>query len=66
MDSYQGMSQMTWGGHSPISSLYHPQQQQQSIQEYKSETNSIYGSPYTPIIHTPDITPVASPEPDGN
>ena len=55
---------MPWGGHSPISSMYHPQQQQ-SIQEYKSETNSIYGSPYTPIIHTPDITPVASPEPDG-
>lgn len=64
MDSYQGMSQIPWGGHSPISSLYH-QQQQQSIQEYKSENNSLYGSPYTPIIHTPDISPVASPEPDG-
>ncbi|XP_071636900.1 uncharacterized protein [Temnothorax longispinosus] len=66
MDSYhQGMSQIPWGGHSPISSLYH-QQQQQSIQEYKSENNSIYGSPYTPIIHSPDISPVASPEPDGD
>jgi len=64
MDSYQSMSQIPWGGHSPISSLYH-QQQQQSIQEYKSENNSLYGSPYTPIIHTPDISPVASPEPDG-
>lgn len=64
MDSYQGMSQIPWGGHSPISSLYH-QQQQQGIQEYKSENNSLYGSPYTPIIHTPDISPVASPEPDG-
>ncbi|XP_070155232.1 putative transcription factor SOX-15 [Polyergus mexicanus] len=65
MDSYQGISQIPWGGHSPISSLYH-QQQQQSIQEYKSENNSLYGSPYTPIIHTPDISPVASPEPDGD
>ncbi|XP_011164373.1 putative transcription factor SOX-15 isoform X1 [Solenopsis invicta] len=65
MDSYQGMSQIPWGGHSPISSLYH-QQQQQSIQEYKSENNSLYGSPYTPIIHSPDISPVASPEPDGD
>ncbi|XP_051172576.1 putative transcription factor SOX-15 isoform X1 [Leptopilina boulardi] len=65
MESYQGMSQMAWGGHSPISSLYHPQQQQ-SLSEFKSENNSIYGSPYTPIIHTPDITPVASPEPDGD
>ncbi|XP_050459462.1 putative transcription factor SOX-15 isoform X2 [Cataglyphis hispanica] len=65
MDSYQGIPQIPWGGHSPISSLYH-QQQQQSIQEYKSENNSLYGSPYTPIIHTPDISPVASPEPDGD
>lgn len=63
MDSYQGIPQIPWGGHSPISSLYH--QQQQGIQEYKSENNSLYGSPYTPIIHTPDISPVASPEPDG-
>ncbi|XP_026823948.1 putative transcription factor SOX-15 isoform X2 [Ooceraea biroi] len=62
MDSYQGIPQIPWGGHSPISSLYH--QQQQGIQEYKSENNSLYGSPYTPIIHTPDISPVASPEPD--
>ncbi|EFN78383.1 hypothetical protein EAI_13652 [Harpegnathos saltator] len=68
MDSYQGIPQIPWGGHSPISSLYHQQQQQQqqSIQEYKSENNSLYGSPYTPIIHTPDISPVASPEPDGD
>ncbi|KAG7204486.1 hypothetical protein KM043_004917 [Ampulex compressa] len=65
MDGYQGIPQIPWGGHSPISSLYH-QQQQQGIQEYKSETNSLYGSPYTPIIHTPDISPVASPEPDGD
>ncbi|XP_025271010.1 putative transcription factor SOX-15 isoform X2 [Camponotus floridanus] len=64
MDSYQGIPQIPWGGHSPISSLYH--QQQQGIQEYKSENNSLYGSPYTPIIHTPDISPVASPEPDGD
>lgn len=64
MDSYQGIPQIPWGGHSPISSLYH-QQQQQGIQEYKSESNSLYGSPYTPIIHSPDISPVASPEPDG-
>ena len=61
MDNFQGIPQMPWGGHSPISSLYH----QQSIQDYKSENNSLYGSPYTPIIHTPDISPVASPEPDG-
>ncbi|XP_003705786.1 uncharacterized protein LOC100876699 [Megachile rotundata] len=66
MDSYQGIPQIPWGGHSPISSLYHQQQQQQGIQEYKSESNSLYGSPYTPIIHTPDISPVASPEPDGD
>lgn len=65
MDSYQSIPQIPWGGHSPISSLYHQQQQQQGIQEYKSESNSLYGSPYTPIIHTPDISPVASPEPDG-
>ncbi|XP_012283834.1 putative transcription factor SOX-15 isoform X2 [Orussus abietinus] len=64
MDSFQGIPQIPWGGHSPMSSLYH--QQQQSIQEYKSENNSLYGSPYTPIIHTPDISPVASPEPDGD
>ncbi|KAJ8681249.1 hypothetical protein QAD02_017036 [Eretmocerus hayati] len=68
MDNFQGMPQMPWGGHSPISSLYHQQQQQsqqQGIPDYKSENNSLYGSPYTPIIHTPDISPVASPEPDG-
>ncbi|XP_066590303.1 putative transcription factor SOX-15 [Prorops nasuta] len=67
MESYQGIPQMPWGGHSPISTLYHQQQQQQqTIQEYKSENNSLYGSPYTPIIHTPDISPVATPEPDGD
>lgn len=65
MDGYQGMPQLPWGGHSPISSIYH-QQQQQSIQDYKSENNSLYGSPYTPIVHSPDISPIASPEPDGN
>lgn len=65
MDSYQGISQIPWGGHSPISSLYHQQQPPQGIQDFKSENNSLYGSPYTPIIHTPDISPVASPEPDG-
>lgn len=64
MENFQGMPQIPWGGHSPISSLYH-QQQQQSMQDYKSENNSLYGSPYTPIIHTPDISPVASPEPEG-
>lgn len=62
MDNYQGMSQLPWGGHSPISSMYH---QQQSMQDYKSENNSLYGSPYTPIVHTPDISPVASPESEG-
>ncbi|KAK0076436.1 hypothetical protein PV326_010782, partial [Microctonus aethiopoides] len=67
MDNYQGMTQLPWGGHSPISSLYHQQQQQQqNMQDYKSENNSLYGSPYTPIIHTPDISPVQSPEPDGD
>lgn len=70
MDNYQSIGQMSWSGHSPISSMYHQQQQQQqaqqqTIQDYKSENNSIYGSPYTPIIHSPDISPVASPEPDG-
>ncbi|XP_048506681.1 putative transcription factor SOX-15 [Athalia rosae] len=70
MENYQSMPRMSWGGHSPITSLYHQQQQQQqqqqqTMQEYKSENNSIYGSPYTPIIHSPDISPVASPEPDG-
>ena len=63
MDGYQGIPQMPWGGHSPISSIYH--QQQQSIQDYKSENNSLYGSPYTPIVHSPDVSPVASPEPEG-
>ncbi|XP_034943957.1 putative transcription factor SOX-15 [Chelonus insularis] len=65
MDSYQGMSQLQWSNHSPIPSIYH-QQQQQSIQDYKSENNSLYGSPYTPIIHTPEISPVASPGSDGD
>lgn len=62
MDNYQGMPQIPWGSHSPISSLYH---QQQSMQDYKSENNSLYGSPYTPIIHSPDISPVNSPDPEG-
>ncbi|XP_020285209.1 putative transcription factor SOX-15 isoform X2 [Pseudomyrmex gracilis] len=39
MDSYQSIPQIPWGGHSPISSLYHQQQQQQGIQEYKSESD---------------------------
>ncbi|XP_015113585.1 putative transcription factor SOX-15 [Diachasma alloeum] len=65
MDGYQGIPQLPWGGHSPISSLYH-QQGQHGMQDYKSENNSLYGSPYTPIIHTPDASPIASPEPDGD
>ncbi|XP_011305165.1 putative transcription factor SOX-15 [Fopius arisanus] len=65
MDGYQGIPQLPWGGHSPISSLYH-QQGQHAMQDYKSENNSLYGSPYTPIIHTPDASPIASPEPDGD
>jgi len=57
--SYQ--HQHNIGGYSPLL------QQHQAYQHLYSKTNSanvIYGSPYTPIIHTPEASPTGSPEPD--
>jgi hypothetical protein len=49
------------GGYSPLL------QQHQAYQQLYSKNNGanvIYGSPYTPIMHTPEASPAGSPEPD--
>ena len=49
------------GGYSPLL------QQHQAYQQLYSKNNSanvIYGSPYTPLMHTPEASPTGSPEPD--
>lgn len=49
------------GGYSP---LLQQHQAYQQLYSKNSSANVIYGSPYTPIMHTPEASPTGSPEPD--
>ncbi|KDR22284.1 hypothetical protein L798_02391 [Zootermopsis nevadensis] len=49
------------GGYSPLLQQHQPYQQ---LYSKNNSANAIYGSPYTPIMHTPEASPTGSPEPD--